>query len=62
MTLEAGLRQASGRPGTDSKQGFRADFVVMRVPLLAIDTLASWAQGARAGAAVSGPDAELAVA
>jgi lantibiotic biosynthesis protein len=46
-------------PRAGRQEAFRAGFVVMRVPLLAVDTLTGWAKGVRAGAAISGSDAEL---
>jgi len=59
MTAEAGPGETSGEPRADSKESSRVGFVVMRVPLLAVDTLASWADGVRAGTAMNGSDAEL---
>jgi lantibiotic biosynthesis protein len=65
MTLE-GPREARSGGRTDSRVGgresYRADFAVMRVPLLSLDTLAAWAEGMHASAFTSGSDTELAEA
>jgi lantibiotic biosynthesis protein len=62
VTPEARPGETYHAPGTGSGAAFGVGFVVMRVPLLAVDTLTNWAQGVRAGVSVSGPDVELAEA
>jgi thiopeptide-type bacteriocin biosynthesis protein len=49
------------RLGADTRTPprFHADFAVLRVPLLAMETLAAWADGVRAPAACAGSDAQL---